>query len=467
MSALDKLPLDKNDLPKPPLLRKLFGPSFILLGLGLGSGEVILWPYLASNYGLGIMWGALIGITLQFFINMEVERYALIYGESIFVGFARIFKLLPLWFMITTFLGFGWPGIGLAGANLLSNAFGIENPRIVAILLFILIGVILSVGKVLYSTVEHLQKYMLGFGIPFIFLLTFYLSSQSDIVDLGKGLVGIGDGFMFLPEGIVLVTFLGALAYAGAGGNLNLAQSFYIRDKGYGMGAFAKKIRGLFTGEAKDEEVRLSGTTFEPTPENVATFKKWWKVVNIEHAIVFWFLGLFTMLMLALLAYTTVYGQTGIASGINFVIAESKVIAMRTLPFMGTLFLLVMGFTLTATQLTVLDSTSRIMTENSLLLIGKTKVQVSKVYYFILWLQILFGIGMFLAGFTEPRALITLGAVFNAFAMFFYIGLILVMNNRVIAKPMRPSPVRNLVVTFAFLFFGVFSALTIYQRFFQ
>ena len=39
-------------------LKKLIGPSFILLALGLGSGEVILWPYLAANYGLGIIWGA-------------------------------------------------------------------------------------------------------------------------------------------------------------------------------------------------------------------------------------------------------------------------------------------------------------------------------------------------------------------------------------------------------------------------
>ena len=40
-------------MPKALPLRKLIGPSFILLGLGLGSGEVILWPFLASNYGMG------------------------------------------------------------------------------------------------------------------------------------------------------------------------------------------------------------------------------------------------------------------------------------------------------------------------------------------------------------------------------------------------------------------------------
>ena len=74
-------------LPKPPSLKNIIGPSFILLGLGLGSGEVILWPNLTSNYGMGIIWAAVVGILLQYFINMEVERYTLATGETVFVGF--------------------------------------------------------------------------------------------------------------------------------------------------------------------------------------------------------------------------------------------------------------------------------------------------------------------------------------------------------------------------------------------
>src|SRR3989344_8694586 len=107
---------------------------------------------MASNYGLGIMWGMVIGITMQFFINMEVERYALINGESVFVGFARWLRFLPLWFIVSTFVGFGWPGIGLAGATLLSHILPGTSPQLVAIGSFIVIGLILTLGKVLYTT---------------------------------------------------------------------------------------------------------------------------------------------------------------------------------------------------------------------------------------------------------------------------------------------------------------------------
>src|SRR3989304_3638231 len=106
-----------REMPPAPRFLKILGPSFILLGLGLGSGELILWPYLTSNFGLGIIWGAALGITLQFFINMEIERYALVNGESIFVGFARKFRGLPYWFILPPFFAWVWPGIIAASAK--------------------------------------------------------------------------------------------------------------------------------------------------------------------------------------------------------------------------------------------------------------------------------------------------------------------------------------------------------------
>jgi len=466
--ATTTLALGTKDLPKAPRLRKLIGPSFIILGLGLGSGEVVLWPYMASNYGLGIVWGMLIGITMQFFINMEVERYALINGESIFVGFARLLRWLPTWFIISTFLGFGWPGIGLYGATLLSEAFGLGNPNFVAIVLFVAIGLILTLGTVLYKTVESIQKYLICIGVPLIVILTYYLASRADVGALVKGLAGQGmingEPYTFLPIGIAMGTFLGALAYAGAGGNLNLTQSCYVRDKGYGMGKYADKITSVITSKEGGHKFTLTGNTFPTTEKNLKRFRQWWKMVNLEHFLVFWALGLFTMLTLSLLAYITTFGLGNNAEGINFVVNEAVVIGQRTLPFIGTLFLLVTGIMLIATQLTVLDSTSRIITENLLLLTKKKSIRVSKVYYSILWIQILFGITIFSIGFDQPLTLIVLGAIINAFSMFVYSGIILVLNNKLLAKPLRPRLWRNMVMAATFLFLGYFCAVTLITK---
>jgi hypothetical protein len=463
-------PLGLKELPEAPPLRKLLGPSFILLGLGLGSGEVVLWPYMASNYGLGIVWGMLIGITMQFFINMEVARYALVNGESIFVGFARLLRWLPVWFMLSTFFGFGWPGIGLYGASLLSTAAKPVvqiHPQVIGIALFISIGIVLSVGKVLYQTVEQLQKYLIGISVPFIVGLTYYLVSREDLLALTKGLVGMGtlggNSYTFLPPGIVMGTFLGALAYAGAGGNLNLTQSCYVRDKGYGMGKYAQKITSLITGGGSPVKIEITGHTFPISPESLVRFRRWWKVINWEHLLIFWGLGLFTMLTLSLLAYITTFGKSDNAAGIDFILFEAMSIGQATLPALGTAFLLITGVMLCATQLTVLDSTTRIISENILLLkSGQKSFPVSKVYYVVLWLQILFGISVFSLGFNQPLQLIVLGAVVNAFSMFVYTGILLWLNNRVLQKELRPSLLRNCVLAFTFLFFGSFCIVTAY-----
>ena len=78
---------EASNLPKPPKLAKMIGPSLIILGLGLGSGEILLWPYMSSKFGLGIIWAAVVGITIQFFVNMEITRYTIVKGQSVFVGF--------------------------------------------------------------------------------------------------------------------------------------------------------------------------------------------------------------------------------------------------------------------------------------------------------------------------------------------------------------------------------------------
>jgi len=448
-------------MPPAPRLAKILGPSFILLGLGLGSGEIILWPYLTSNFGMGIIWGAVLGITLQFFINMEIERYSLVKGESIFVGFARKFRSLPYWFILSTFFAWIWPGIIAASAKLLGSLVGIADTRYIAILLLLAIGAILTLGPILYKTVEKIAMFLIVFGVPGIFILTLFLAEKTDWAALAGGLVGRGEGYFLLPAGIPIASFLAAFAFSGAGGNLNLAQSFYIKEKGYGMGKFSGRITSILTG--KVESIKLEGARFEMNKENLNKFKDWWKVVNLEHLLIFWATGAFTICLLGLLAYSTAFGATTPAAGINFVLYEAAAIAQKTLPIFGTLFLLIGGVMLFSTQMTVLDATSRIMSENLLILKRRSweAKSLPKIYYSFLWAQIAFGIVIFLLGFGEPLLLLTLAAVINAGAMFVHIALTLILNLTKLEKEVRPSLIRISMMVFSLLFFGYFTLRTI------
>ncbi|MEK7070945.1 MAG: Nramp family divalent metal transporter, partial [Patescibacteria group bacterium] len=152
-------PLKRSVLVDPPSFGRMVGPSFILLGLGLGIGELILWPYLTASYGLGIIWGAVAGITMQLFINLEISRYTLVTGESVFVGLSRkLGKVIPIWFIVSTILPWMWPGIVLSGSRLLTAGLGWGRSDLVGVVALLLIGAILSLGPVLYGTQEKLEK---------------------------------------------------------------------------------------------------------------------------------------------------------------------------------------------------------------------------------------------------------------------------------------------------------------------
>lgn len=458
------MPVSKS-FPQPVPLRKMIGPSFIILALGLGSGEVILWPYLAANYGLGIAWGAVLGITCQFFINMEIERYALVRGESVFVGLAKMSRVWPYWFIASTFIAFGLPGIIAAGAQLLAAVMGITNYTWLAAGLLIGIGLLLSLGKTVYGLMEKLTTTVVLVGVPFIFILAIWVSTGADWSAAWHGLMGQGNGYKFLPSGIALATFLGAFAYSGAAGNLNLTQSIYIKEKGYGMGAFAQKIAGLFHRDAH-EPIKLEGITATESTANQVLFKKWWRLVNTEHALVFWLMGALAMVLLMVLSYATAYGTGNTASGINFVITEAAAIGQRTFPIFGTLFLLAAGIMLVQTQLGVMDSTSRIMAENWALRRGKSgNVNLSKIYGTFLWAQIAFGCLLFALGIHEPKNLIVAGAVMNAVAMFVHIGLVSWLNYRTLPKSYQPKNWRRLVMGVIFIFFGAFSTIVLKDLF--
>jgi hypothetical protein len=456
--------------PEPVSLKKLIGPSFVILALGLGSGEVILWPYLTANYGLGIAWGAILGITFQYFMNMEIERYALIKGESVFVGIYKLFKPAVYWFIISTFIGFGLPGIIAASSQVMATVLGIENFKLIAIIFLIIIGLILSLGKTVYQTMERITKIIIMIGVPFIFLLAVFLSTQTDWTALLNGIIGKGEGFWFLPQGISIATFLAAFAYSGAGGNLNLTQSIYIKEKGYGMGVYSQKISSLFSNK-KDNEITLDGTDCAATQEDVNRFKKWWKLIGIEHAFVFWFLGGISMILLMLLSYATTHGLSNNTEGINFVINEGAVIGRIVAPFVGSLFLIAVSVMLFQTQLGIMDSTSRIMAENFAIhkLHGqeKGKINLSKIYYSFVWAQIAFGITLFLFNIYEPKSLIILGAVINAFAMFVHVALVSWLNNKSLPKVFRPSIMRKVITGIIFVFLGIFSLIVVWDKFFR
>src|SRR3712207_820825 len=142
--------------PAPTAYRKLIGPGIIAAGVGLASGEFILFPYIASQVGLVFVWAAFVGLVTQYFINLEIERYTLATGETALTGFSRSWRHWGLFFAIMTYFANLWPGWATSSATLLTYVFGGE-PEWIAIAMLVATGLILTLAPVVYVALERIQ----------------------------------------------------------------------------------------------------------------------------------------------------------------------------------------------------------------------------------------------------------------------------------------------------------------------
>ena len=272
-------------------------------GVGLSSGEFILWPYIASQVGLVFLWGAVLGVVTQFFLNMEIERYTLATGETALTGFNRFWKHWGLVLAVMVYFANLWPGWALSAATLASYIFG-GNPRYIAVCALLVIGAALTLAPVVYVALERLIFVKVAAVGVVIALGIAFAISRRHWRALPGGLVGVGQ----VPLELGFALLLGAVAFAGAGGGQNLCQSNWIRDKGFGMGQYVPRLVSPVTGEPQAAPA-ASAFIFEPTPANMARWRRWWWFANVEQVVTFVLVTVVTICLTSMLAHSTLFGH--------------------------------------------------------------------------------------------------------------------------------------------------------------
>ncbi len=447
------------ELPPPVPLRYMLGPSIVLAGLSLGSGEFVLWPRLTAEWGFSLFWACVAGVTLQFFVNMEIERYTLATGESAVTGFVRLWRGFGPLFLVAATLPWIWPGWATGAATLLSWEIG-GPVRVYAVAGLVACGLALSTGAVVYRTVERLQTLLVGAIFAGVVLLAALVVRAEDVAALGAGLLQVGH----VPDGIHLPLLLSALAFAGAGGSANLAQSNLVKDKGYAMGAWIGRLTSPFTGRVEAEsEV---GRVFEASPVHAARWRAWWRRANVEHGVSFLALCLVSMALLCLVTHALLGAGGPVGPDLEFLGDEARVLEERLGPGARHLFLIAGIAVLFSTELGLLDAVSRVAADLIKLsfLRGRPAWTISRLYFVVLWSLIAFGALVLATGFDQPLQLLVLSASLNAFVMFGYTGLLLWLNARSFGGPLRPGALRLGALGLAFAFFGYFSALTLAEQ---
>ncbi|MGI5273022.1 Nramp family divalent metal transporter [Nonomuraea sp. CA-218870] len=456
-------PVTVRDLPEPPRSAwSIIGPGLVGAGVGLASGEFILWPYIASQVGLIFVWGALIGIITQWFINMEIERYTLATGETALTGFSRLWRHWGLVFVLMTLCSNLWPGWVTTSATMVTylTGTGEGSVRWIAIGMLVVIASALTLAPVIYTALERVIFVKIALVLTLIVVAVLFAINADAWTGLARGLTTEA---RFPVPPLEFALLMGAIAYAGAGGGQNLCQSNWIRDKGLGMGLYVPRLVSPVTGH--EEAAPSTGFQFAPTKENLARWRQWWRVANIEQASTFALVSFVTIALMSMLAYSTVFGRPGLENSIDFLGIEGQVLQQVVGPWFGILFWVIGALALFASAMGIVDYTSRLVADTiKTVYLRDRTVTENRVYFVVVWTLALVGIVILLLGFDQPLVLLVLSASFAAVMMFVYSILLIRLNRTALPAPIRIRSFRLGAMVWAIAFFGTLTVLTVIQQ---
>jgi len=449
-------PLPYRDMPEPLSLGKVLGPSVILAGLGVGSGEYIIWPFMTATVGTGFLWAAVLSVTVQYFLNMEIERYTLATGETAVTGFVRFWKPWGAIFCLFTIVPNMWPGWATSGVTILGFLVGEVDVPLVTIGVLVASGVALTASPVVYQTLERAQFFKVGLTLVFLVIAIAAAISPSAWAELPRAVTEFGR----LPDSdvIPISLMLSGLVFAGAGGVNNLCQSNWIRDKGFGMGIYIPRIVSPITGE--EVAAPATGSMMRQDPENLRRFMGWWKVANREQLVSFWFICVFSITVFSTLAYSTVFGKN-IAGQANlaFIQAEGEVLKQIVAPWFGTFFWVFGALSMILVALGTIDYIARIVADvlKTVYLQESRRWTESRIYFLVAWGTIAAGSVILLSGFNQPLLLLVVAACLNGMVMFVYSILLIQLNRRALPPAIRVRGFRLGMLAFATVFYGFFA----------
>jgi hypothetical protein len=452
------------DLPKVPRLKHVIGPSAIMLGASLGSGETLFWPQLVAQYGWSVYWIFVAGVLFQFVVNTEIQRWTLATGESIFRAMERVHPAIPMAFMLGGFASLGWPGwaasaakVGAGGLSLGTlQVFDLMIPGWRALGIALMIGIWLTyqVAPLMYNVVEPFQVLLVVLSMLSALGLFALVGDPAALGGLSTSLGSLADQ---PPVGAVAL-LLGAIAYAGAGGYLNLSQSLWVREKGYGMGRYQGRIKNPFAGD-DPEEVHEDGFSFVPESPNVERWRAWWRVTQLEHLLTF---------VVGLVIVTTVMVSIAMSLAPGTELSAVDMWLVGIVPSVGwvagALIYATLFLSLFTTEYAIIESFVRNSSDVIYELYGRDAGwALPKVFWTLLTVFCGWGVLILSLPFEveNPFNLLVIGAAASGLIMWPYIVVTQLINACRLPEHTMPGWSRTVAMWFAAGFFGYFSVLLI------
>lgn len=233
-------PGDERDAPPNFWGRfKHLGPSMIVTGSIVGSGEIILTAGLGAAAGFTLLWWVLLSCWSKSIVQAEMARYVVLTGDTYLRAINRVPGRIrgprgpvawPIWLGMIGFIP-GITGLGgiLGGAG---QALALITPDIIdgvggTAIVAVLSAIILSIGAY-----RGLERMMLVLVISFT-LTTLICAIAMQFTEFGMTGEDLAAGFAFDFPMEYLVLALAVYGYTGVNSGETAAYTYWCVEKGY------------------------------------------------------------------------------------------------------------------------------------------------------------------------------------------------------------------------------------------
>jgi len=147
--------------------------------------------------------------------------------------------------------------------------------------------------------------------------------------------------------------------------------------------------------------------------------------------VVFYVIGLFSLLTLSVLAFSTLSIQKNVTGDLAFIKDEDNVLADATAPWFATFFFAATTINLLSTNLRTLDWVSRLTTDSlKVSFLGESQFwSESKIYPTVVRIMVPVGSVIILTG-IEPVVLLIIASSGGGFVKVLYSTMLMVLNRR-------------------------------------
>jgi hypothetical protein len=446
-------PMPIRKLPEAPQAAHIIGPAMILVALGVGLGETFLWPRLVIVFGPNIRWMFLVGVLVQTVVMLEMARYAMATGESIFFGAARVFQPLMWLFFITAIAVYIWPGHISTGADALEELTGISWQLSASVGLLI-IGVMFTIVKVIYNIVEGLLTFMVGVLVIGSAITAAFVGSLADLGDVLVGLVRFDFG---VPHAAVTAAWfplvVGAIAFAGPSGMQQMWYTLWLRDKGAGMGIHMPRVRGLLHA-GEEETIPDTGSMFDvDDPDEWRKWQNWRKWVRVDALLLFFGITMLVTIIFTVMAMHAADVSSQAKDELINGERDTALLAMRDAfadkaAILGTMFFVFISLVGWKASVGLFDAFARGQSDMTYYFVpGAKRFKMAHLYGGFLWGVILFGILIILFGPVDgPAGILNVLAFMSTFIMGAYCLTLAAVNRMNLPKKLQPNWITTTVL---------------------